>query len=196
MSENKFSKRREPFAFMLYLAIFGSGLLFLAVFLIFLRKELINQNIPLVIPKVFWASSLVIILSSLTIFLARKDLFNQQFVAFKRYLGFTYLLGLLFLVLQITGWMELSNKGFTMANHTGASFLYILSGLHTLHTFGGIVALSITMAKVFRNKSYIDSFVYSVNPPNQLNFKLIYIYWHFLDVLWLIIFLFLLYHAT
>lgn len=72
MSENKFSKRREPFAFMLYLAIFGSALLFLAVFLIFLKKELINQNIPLVIPKVFWASSLVIILSSLTIFLAKK----------------------------------------------------------------------------------------------------------------------------
>ncbi len=177
MSENKFSKRREPFAFMLYLSIFGSGLLFLAVFLIFLRKELINQNIPLVIPKVFWASSLVIILSSLTIYLAKKMLLEQQFVIFKRYLGFTYLLGLIFLVLQITGWMELSNKGFTMANHTGASFLYILSGLHILHTFGGIVALSITIAKVFRNKSYVDSFVYSVNPPNQLNFKLIYIYW-------------------
>jgi len=196
MRENKLSKRREPFAFMLYLAIFGSGLLFLAVFLIFLSKELINQNIPLVIPKVFWASSLVILLSSLTISLAKKELLGQQFVAFKRYLGFTYLFGLLFLVLQITGWMELSDKGFTMANNTGASFLFILSGLHILHVFGGIVALSITVAKVFKNKSYVDSFVYSVNPPNQLNFKLIYIYWHFLDALWLLIFLFLLYHAT
>jgi cytochrome c oxidase subunit 3 len=98
--------------------------------------------------------------------------------------------------LQITGWMELTNSGFTMANHTGVSFLFILSGLHILHTFGGIVGLSLTVAKVFRNKSYVDSFVYSVNPPNQLNFKLIYIYWHFLDILWLLIFLFLLYHAT
>ncbi|MCP9755746.1 heme-copper oxidase subunit III [Lacihabitans sp. CCS-44] len=196
MNENKFSKRREPFAFMLYLAMFGSSILFLAVFLVFLKKEFVNQNIPLIIPKTFWVSSLVIILSSITIYLAKKQLFSQKFVSYKSYLGITYLLGLLFLVLQISGWMELANRGFTMANHTGVSFLYILSGLHILHTFGGIVALSLTVAKVFRNKSYVDSFVYSVNPPNQLNFKLIYIYWHFLDLLWLLIFLFLLYHAT
>jgi cytochrome c oxidase subunit 3 len=138
----------------------------------------------------------VILLSSFIIHLASEHLSNQKFDGFKFYLAFTYLLGLVFLVLQISGWMELANRGFTMANHTGVSFLYILSGLHILHTFGGIVALSITVAKVFRNKSYVDSFVYSVNPPNQLNFKLIYIYWHFLDVLWLLIFLFLLYHAT
>jgi cytochrome c oxidase subunit III len=196
MTENKFSKRREPFTFMLYLAIFGSGVLFLSIFMIFLKKELVNQNIPLVIPKVFWASSLVILLSSFSIQLAKNHLTNQSFDKFKLYLALTYLLGLAFLVLQITGWMELANRGFTIANHTGVSFLFILSGLHILHTFGGIVALSITVAKVFRNKSYIDTFVYSVNPPNQLNFKLIYIYWHFLDVLWLLIFLFLLYHAT
>lgn len=196
MNDNKIFKRREPFAFMLYLAIFGSTLLFLAIFVIFLKKELVNQNIPLVLPKVFWASSVAILGSSLSIFLAKKNLENQFFKGFKTNLGITYLLGLAFLVLQITGWMELANRGFTMANNTGVSFLYILSGLHILHTFGGIVGLSLTVAKVFRNKSYVDSFVYSVNPPNQLNFKLIYIYWHFLDVLWLFIFLFLLYHAT
>lgn len=196
MSKYKIIKRREPFTFMLYLAILGSGLLFLAIFIIFLKKELVNQNIPLVIPKVFWASSLVILASSFTIQLSKNYLSKQAFDKFKFYLAFTYLLGLAFLVLQISGWMELANSGFTMANHTGVSFLYILSGLHILHTFGGIVALSITVAKVFRNKSYVDAFVYSVNPPNQLNFKLIYIYWHFLDILWLLIFLFLLYHAT
>ncbi len=196
MNDNKLFKRREPFAFMLYLAIFGSTLLFFAIFMIFLKKEMVNQDIPLVLPKVFWASSVAILGSSFSIYLAKKNLNNQTFQGFKLNLGITYLLGLLFLILQITGWMELANRGFTMASHTGVSFLYILSGLHILHTFGGIVGLSLTVAKVFRNKSYVDSFVYSVNPPNQLNFKLIYIYWHFLDLLWLFIFLFLLYHAT
>lgn len=196
MKENKWTKRREPFTFMLYLAIFGSIILFVAIFTIFLKKEIMNQDIPLVIPKVFWASSVVISGSSLTIVLAKQSLQNQIFNRFKLYLAITYFLGLLFLVLQISGWIELANKGFTIANHTGVSFLYILSGLHILHTFGGIVGLSITVAKVFRNKSYVDSFVYSVNPPNQLNFKLIYTYWHFLDILWIFIFLFLLYHAS
>lgn len=196
MKENKWTKRREPFTYMLYLAIFGSIILFVAIFTIFLKKEIVNQDIPLVIPKVFWASSAVISISSLTIALAKESLQNQIFNRFKLYLAITYFLGLLFLVLQISGWVELANKGFTIANHTGVSFLYILSGLHILHTFGGLVGLSITVAKVFRNKSYVDSFVYSVNPPNQLNFKLIYTYWHFLDILWIFIFLFLLYHAS
>ncbi|HLO46750.1 MAG TPA: cytochrome c oxidase subunit 3 [Leadbetterella sp.] len=196
MKENKWTKRREPFTYMLYLAIFGSIILFVAIFTIFLKKEIVNQDIPLVIPKVFWASSAVISISSLTVALAKQSLQNQIFNRFKLYLAITYFLGLLFLVLQISGWVELANKGFTIANHTGVSFLYILSGLHILHTFGGLVGLSITVAKVFRNKSYVDSFVYSVNPPNQLNFKLIYTYWHFLDILWIFIFLFLLYHAS
>lgn len=196
MKENKWTKRREPFTYMLYLAIFGSIILFVAIFTIFLKKEIVNQDIPLVIPKVFWVSSAVISTSSLTIALAKQSLQNQIFNRFKLYLAITYFLGLLFLVLQISGWVELANKGFTIANHTGVSFLYILSGLHILHTFGGLVGLSITVAKVFRNKSYVDSFVYSVNPPNQLNFKLIYTYWHFLDILWIFIFLFLLYHAS
>jgi cytochrome c oxidase subunit 3 len=196
MKENKWTKRREPFTYMLYLAIFGSIILFAAIFTIFLKKEIVNQDIPLVIPKVFWVSSAIISISSLTIALAKQSLQNQIFNRFKLYLAITYFLGLLFLVLQISGWVELANKGFTIANHTGVSFLYILSGLHILHTFGGLVGLSITVAKVFRNKSYVDSFVYSVNPPNQLNFKLIYTYWHFLDILWIFIFLFLLYHAS
>lgn len=196
MAENNLTKRREPFTFMLYLAIVGSGILFLAIFLFFLKKEIVNQNIPLVIPKVLWLSSLVILASSFTIWMAKGYLEIQAFDKYKLYLAITYFLGLIFLVLQISGLMQLGNEGFTMANHTGASFLYILSGLHILHTFGGLVGLSLTVAKVFSNKTYVDSFVYSVNPPNQLNFKLIYIYWHFLDVLWLLIFLFLLYHAT
>jgi cytochrome c oxidase subunit III len=48
----------------------------------------------------------------------------------------------------------------------------------------------------FQRMEYVDSFVYSVNPPNQLKVKLISIYWHFIDILWVAIFLFLLYHAS
>ena len=194
--ENKLTKRREPFTFMLYLGLAGSGILFLSVLAIFLKKEVINQDIPLFIPKVFWLSTLVIILSSFFLYISKRDLESQSFEKFKRHLATTFFLGLAFLVLQIIGWLELANQGYTMAKHTGASFIYILSGLHILHTFGGIVALSLTIAKAFRNRSYVDSFVFSVNPPNQLNMKLVSIYWHFLGVLWVLIFLFLLYHAS
>lgn len=193
---NKLIKRREPFTFMLYLGILGSVILFLAIFLIFLKKEYVNQDIPMVIPKIFWLSTLVIIFSSLSFYLSRKYLENQNFQNSKTFLAITFFLGLLFLIFQLVGWYSLANDGKTISTHTGASFLIILSGLHILHTFGGIVALSRVVSKVFSNKTYVDSFVYSVNPPNQLSIRLVYIYWHFIDLLWLIIFLFLLYHAT
>jgi cytochrome c oxidase subunit 3 len=193
---NKLTKRREPFTFMLYLGIFGSGILFMAIFLIFLKKEYINQNIPMAIPGIFWLSTLVIVFSSLSFYLSKKYLENQNFQKSKAYLAITFFLGLLFMVFQMVGWYNLAKEGKTISTHTGASFLIILSGLHILHTVGGIVALSRVVSKVFGNKTYIDSFVYSVNPPNQLSIRLVYIYWHFIDFLWLIIFLFLLYHAT
>ncbi len=194
--QNLFTKRREPFAFMLYLGIFGSSLLFLFIFLVFLKKELINQEIPLFIPKVFWISTLAILFSSFSLFLAKRSLESQNFKTYRILLCLAFFLGLSFLSFQLLGWKILFDKGMTVDKHTGASFLVILSALHILHTLGGIVALTFTLSKAFRNSSYVDSFVYSVNPPNLLNLKLVSIYWHFLDVLWLVIFIFLLYHAT
>ncbi|MFN3590499.1 MAG: heme-copper oxidase subunit III, partial [Spirosomataceae bacterium] len=65
-----------------------------------------------------------------------------------------------------------------------------------VHTAGGVIALIVAVVDAWRNRKYVDSFVYSVNPPNQLRLKLISIYWHFVDILWLILFLFLAYHAV
>jgi cytochrome c oxidase subunit III len=194
--ENIFTKRREPFAFMLYLGIFGSALLFFFIFLIFLKKETVNQEIPLFIPKVFWISTFAILVSSVILYYAKVFLENQNFVMYRILLSTCFCLGLGFLALQFLGWKSLFDRGMSIDKHTGASFLYILSALHIVHTLGGLVALGLTLSKAFRSTSYVDSFVYSVNPPNLLNLKLVSMYWHFLDVLWVIIFIFLLYHAT
>jgi cytochrome c oxidase subunit 3 len=86
--------------------------------------------------------------------------------------------------------------GITMSNNTGGMFIYVLSGLHILHTLGGLIALASANKDAFQRMEYVDSYVYSVNPPNQLKIKLISIYWHFLDILWIVLFLFLLYHAS
>ena len=102
--QNLFTKRREPFAFMLYLGIFGSSLLFLFIFLVFLKKELINQEIPLFIPKVFWISTLAILLSSFSLFLAKRSLESQNFKTYRVLLCLAFFLGLSFLSLQLLGW--------------------------------------------------------------------------------------------
>lgn len=193
---NQLTKRREPFAFMLYLAIIGSGLLFLFLMLVFITKEVRNQDIPVKIPGVFWVSTLIILLSSFTLRGANKAFREERFRSYRLNISITLLAGVLFIVLQGLGWRIMLLAGVTMSNNTGGMFIYVLSGLHILHTLGGLIALASANRDAFQRMEYIDSYVYSVNPPNQLKIKLISIYWHFIDILWIILFLFLLYHAS
>ena len=193
---NKLTKRREPFEFMLWLGMFSSALLFLFVFLVFIKKEWMNQEIPLTLPLPFHISTLAILLSSITMYLGNFALKNDNYSAYRTSLAVTYILALGFLAIQLLGWKMLIDQQITPATHTGGSFLYILSGLHILHTLGGLVGLSLVIAAAFRNTSYVDAFVHNVNPPNVLRFRLVTVYWHFLGVLWFIIYLFLLWNAS
>lgn len=193
---NQLTKRREPFAFMLYLAIVGSGLLFFFLLLVFITKETRNQDIPLKIPGVFWVSTFMIVASSLTLQGANKAFKEERFRSYRLNISITLLAGIMFIILQGLGWQKMLSAGITMANNTGGMFIYVLSGLHILHTLGGLIALASANKDAFQRMQYVDSFVYSVNPPNQLKIKLISIYWHFIDILWIILFLFLVYHAS
>lgn len=192
----KLTKRREPFSFMLYLAMVGSGLLFFFLILVFVAKESRNQEIPLKIPSVFWASTWVILTSSATLYWANKAFKLERFRSYRLNISLTLVAGIFFIILQGLGWKKLLSSGITMQNNTGGMFIYILSGLHIIHTLGGLIALASANKDAFQRMEYIDSYVYSVNPPNQLKIKLISIYWHFIDVLWIAIFVFLLYHAS
>ncbi len=194
--ENKLTKRREPFKFMLILGIVSSSLLFAFILMVFIKKELANQDIPVQMPKIFWLSTFSILISSFTIFGAEKAIAKENFKQYRNLVSITWVLSLIFIVCQLMGWQIMYGKSVTPANNTGGAFIYILSGLHILHTLGGVVALSYLLRDAFRNLSYVDSFVYSVNPPNQLRISLIGYYWHFVDVVWLVIFMFFLWHAT
>jgi cytochrome c oxidase subunit 3 len=193
---NRFTKRREPFAFMLYLAMVGSALLFLFLILVFITKESRNQDIPLKIPGVFWVSTWVILTSSATLYWANKAFRQERFRSYRLNIFLTLLAGIAFIILQGLGWRKMMLLGITMSNNTGGMFIYILSGLHIFHTIGGLIALASANKDAFQRMNYVDSYVYSVNPPNQLKIRLITLYWHFIDILWIAVFLFLLYHAS
>ncbi len=193
---NRFTKRREPFSFMLYLAMVGSALLFLFLILVFIAKETRNQDIPIKIPGFFWASTWVILTSSATLYWANKAFHQERFRSYRLNISLTLIAGIFFIVLQGLGWRKMILSGITMSNNTGGMFIYVLSGLHIFHTLGGLIALASANKDAFQRMEYVDSYVYSVNPPNQLKIKLISIYWHFIDALWIALFLFLLYHAS
>jgi cytochrome c oxidase subunit III len=196
LEEKGIFKRREPFAFMLYLGLFGSCLLFSAVFFMFIKKEMVNQDIPIHLPWTIWLSTAFIIISSFTLIAASVLFKTQKFDWLRYFLLITLFCGLAFLYTQFQVWKGLFYTNQKLNNNTSASFIYILTGLHLVHILGGIVALFITISKIFRRGNYVDTFIYTVNPPNQLNIKLLSIYWHFLSILWIVIVLFLQYHAA
>jgi cytochrome c oxidase subunit 3 len=101
---------------------------------------------------------------------------------YKRWLFLTTLLGIGFVFLQYFGFQELWENGITLTRNVSFSFLYIIVGLHALHVLGGVIALLIMYLKSFsrRRKNY-----------NQIYIDLMNTYWHFVDLLWVYLLLFL-----
>lgn len=134
------------------------------------------------IPMIFWYSTSVILLSSITILLCKKAFINREMIKYKSWLAVTTLLGIAFVLLQYIGFKELWASGITLTRNVSFSFLYIIVGLHALHVMGGVVALIILYLKSFssRRKNY-----------SSISIELMNTYWHFVDFLWIYLLVFL-----
>jgi cytochrome c oxidase subunit III len=138
----------------------------------------------IVLPWHFWMNSVIIVLSSVSMILsvnaARRD--NLEMV--KVMVSLTTILGLGFLAGQILAYKELVqlNEYFTGGN-VSHSFIYVLTGAHGLHLVGGVVYLVLVLVATFR---------YKVHSRNMTRIEMCATYWHFLGILWLYLFAFLL----
>jgi cytochrome c oxidase subunit 3 len=101
---------------------------------------------------------------------------------YRKLLTVTLVLGVLFVVTQYIGFSDLWRNGFTLQSSVSYSFLYVIVGLHGLHVVGGVIALVVMSLKAFSNKQRN----YSIVPV-----ELIATYWHFVDILWIYLLLFL-----
>lgn len=191
---NFVTKRREPFRFMVWLGIASS----LMLFTIMLAAYIIRRTGPgwadVRLPGVFLVSTVAIILSSLTLHNANQAFRHERFESYRTNMATTLVLGTLFILLQGLGWRQMIREGIGLENNPAGGFVYVISGVHLLHILIGLIFLVIALAEALRRRPYVDSFVYSVNPPNQLKIRLITLYWHFVDALWLGLFVFLLAH--
>lgn len=191
---NFVTKRREPFRFMVWLGIASS----IMVFTILLAAYIIRRTGPgwadVKLPNVFLISTVAIVLSSFTLNNANQAFRHERFGSYRTNLATTLVLGTLFILLQGWGWRQMVRAGVGLTANPAGGFVYIISGIHLLHILIGLVFLVIALVEAMRRRPYIDSFVYSVNPPNQLKIKLFTLYWHFVDILWIALFAFLLIH--
>jgi cytochrome c oxidase subunit 3 len=103
---------------------------------------------------------------------------------YKYLLLLTFVLGILFIYLQYQGWMALVAIGVELGTNPSGSFLYVLSGLHAAHILGGLAAVFVAILHAF-------ILPYEVSAKRKLRFEMTQIYWHFVDVLWIYLIVFL-----
>ncbi len=135
-----------------------------------------------VTPKIFFVSTVLIMLSSGTLLFAKRFYSQGNQSAYKMSMLLTSILGTGFIVCQYLGWKALVQIGVYVGGATAnasGSFFYVISGAHALHIVGGLFPLY-----YLTFKSYTKSL--PEQPQNTL--QMMSIYWHFVDVLWLYLF--------
>lgn len=185
------------------------------------------------LPTMFGISTAIILMSSLTIYLAKRSIDAGNTSGLKMWLLITLVLGIAFTATQYLGWQEMQadgkffigklsdvqgeygtdyvilmkgepllfdngdfykpgdiaysepiNERVNDTFNISASFLYLLSGLHIAHLAGGFIWLLVLVFKAFSG---------AINKENVLPLELGSIYWHFLDILWIYLYVFLLF---
>jgi cytochrome c oxidase subunit III len=135
-------------------------------------------------PTAFAISTILILLSSISFFLAKKALLAENIKQAKNMVLTTFLLAVLFIYFQFTGFAEIIAQGYYFTGAESSittSFLYVLVLLHLAHLFAGMVILSVVYVRLLKG---------SYSASNTLGFELAHLFWHFLDVLWIYLYLF------
>ncbi|MET3115358.1 cytochrome c oxidase subunit 3 [Pedobacter sp. CG_S7] len=175
----------KPKKFIVWLFVVSSTIMFggwTSYYIVFAASK--GKGHGLVLPDVFLYSTMVLLSSSICLFLASKALRNKQLQKQKIFLWLTLFLGLSFGYLQIEAWSSLYQSGAVLLNNNAAiSIIYIVSGFHLLHIFAGLCFISSTLIGTYGNIL-----------PERLQFRMEIsaIFWHFIDILWIYLYVFLL----
>ena len=125
------------------------------------------------------ASSFVLLMSSLTMVLAHHAFYKGDARGTRIWLAATALLGTTFLAGQIFEFTEFSHKGLTLSTSSFGSSFYMLTGFHGAHVAIGVMML---MAMFYLS---LDG---RLHDDRGLNVELVGLYWHFVDIVWIVIF--------
>ncbi|SFS65060.1 cytochrome c oxidase subunit 3 [Lutibacter maritimus] len=178
------SAKRKSAKPMLWVSMISMTMMFAGLTSAYVVSRKRNDWVSFDLPEAFYTSTALIILSSITFLLAKffikKD--NRQLTTV--FLITTLLLGAGFIFFQFEGFNELFNEGFVFAGAQStvkSSFIYGITLAHIAHIAAGIVVLLVVIFNHF-NKKY--------SSKDTLGLELGAIFWHFVDILWIYLFLF------
>ncbi len=186
MREEDLSAKLKARRFSLYVFLVVSFMLFAALssgFIVYTASG-VDKGIKTLLPTTFIYSTAVIIVSSLTMHLAYKAAKTGQLTLQRVWLLVTIALGLGFLFLQYSAWMQLVSMGVYFINQNASqSFIYVFVWGHQVHILAAIIVL---LNALFKARPSTISY------KNSFRMELASIFWHFLDILWIYIYVFLL----
>lgn len=170
---------------LLYIGIVSIVMLFAGLISAYVVRANNGNWLVFSLPSIAIVSTAIIITSSITMFLAQNAIKKDNLKLTSLALFLTLALGIAFFFTQIEGWRQLTTQGIYFIgkySNAAGSFLYLLALLHLAHMIGGLIALMVSLSKNLLKK-YSSS--------DYLGIELTAIYWHFLDLLWVFLFLFL-----
>jgi cytochrome c oxidase subunit III len=173
----------HPHKFTLWVGIGSILMMFAGLTSAYVVKRNQANWISFEIPVLFWFSTAVMIMSSVALYLASTAFKEREMSRYRSMMSATLGLGVLFIVLQVFGFRQLWNAGLTLQSNVAYSFLYVIVGFHAVHVIGGIIALVVMSVKAFSVKTRNYS---------SVPLELISTYWHFVDILWIYLLVFLL----
>lgn len=176
-------KKIHPHKFTLWVGIGSIVMMFAGLTSAYIVKQSQADWASVVVPKIFYYSTGVMLLSSLTVQMALKAFKERNMHQYRRLMAVTALLGLGFIAMQIMGFLQLTNSGIRLEGSGAAAFLYIIFGLHALHVLGGAVALLLMLIRAFSAR---------IRNYNPVPVEVAATYWHFVDLLWVYLFIFFL----
>jgi len=136
------------------------------------------------LPNIFAVSTITIILSSITLHGSYLSFKKGKEAMYKVLLFASFMLGIMFIVFQYMGWQSLNEMGIPFTLHPAGDFVYVISWVHAAHVVGGIAILAVAMIQAF-------GLSFKVSEKRKQRFQLSLTYWHFVDLLWVYLFVFL-----
>ena len=185
---NTFDKAKMPLSmhpqkFALWLFIVSVVMIFASLTSAYIVREADGNWLEFDMPSLFYINTAIILLSSLTMHWSYLSAKNNNINNIKIGLLITMGLGIAFLIGQYYAWLQLDRMDVYFEGNPSGSFVYVLSGLHGIHIVSAIVFAFVVL---------INTLQYKIHSKNMIRIEMLSTFWHFLDFLWVYLFLFLL----
>ena len=176
----------HPYSIMMYLVLAGLTMIFLGLSAAYLYTRVTTGVAPIKIPWLFLVNTGVLAGSSWMLRKAKSFYLKDDTEGYQRALWGTFLLTVLFMVLQYLAWKMLWAENPNLANGNMRDYVWAISIIHFFHIIGGLPFFVIFIVTAYRRmREPVSVLVYFSDPVKQLRLRLLTLYWQFLDYLWL-----------